>query len=63
MFYLGGFGKFYQDITDSRPLGENKDLFVYMKEKIKLGLVEIMMHGYNHIYFFRYGKDILPATL
>lgn len=62
MFYLGDFNSFYQDINNSMPLDKNKDLVEYLKEKINLGLVEIMLHGYNHIYFFRYGKDILPAT-
>ncbi|MBO9480323.1 DUF2194 domain-containing protein [Salinisphaera sp. G21_0] len=32
------------------PLGENKPLVEWLKEKIRLGHVEIMLHGYNHLY-------------
>ena len=32
------------------PLGDNKPLVEWLKEKIRLGYVEIMLHGYNHRY-------------
>ena len=32
------------------PLGDNKPLVEWLKEKIKLGHVEIMLHGYSHRY-------------
>ena len=32
------------------PLGENKPLVKWLKEKIRLGHIEIMLHGYNHRY-------------
>lgn len=30
------------------PIGENQDLVVYLKQKIKENKVSIMLHGYNH---------------
>ena len=35
---------------EEMPLGENKLLVEWLREKIQLGHVEIMLHGYNHRY-------------
>lgn len=55
---------FYQNLT-GMPIGENKSLVVLLRNSIKQGLVEIMLHGYNHTY--RVGasskiQEYLPAN-
>jgi len=40
---------FYQEIIE-KPIDENKPLVALLKVEIEKGLVEIMMHGYNHLY-------------
>jgi len=61
MYNAGDFSIFYQD-TEEKALDENTELIEYMKEKIKNGLVEIMLHGYNHLYAFECDKEIKFAT-
>lgn len=51
MLNAGNFDIFYQEL-DEKPIGENKEIVEYIKEKIDDGLVEIMLHGYNHLYSF-----------
>ena len=53
MYNLGDPHTFYQDENDSKWVGENTKLVKYLKEKIDKGLVEIMLHGYNHLYCFK----------
>ena len=51
MYNAGNFNTFYQALEE-KPIGENKEIINYIKEKIKENLVEIMLHGYNHLYSF-----------
>lgn len=53
---------FYQDENNSTAIGENQDIVDYIKEKIDDGLVEIMLHGYNHLYSFECDGVIKTAT-
>lgn len=62
MFNAGNFETFYQDEHSAMPIGENKAIIEYLKEKISDGLVEIMLHGYNHLYSFEYEGLIQTAT-
>lgn len=62
MFNAGNFDTFYQDENSAMPLGENKEIVEYLKEKIDDGLVEIMLHGYNHLYSFECDGVIKSAT-
>ena len=61
MFNAGDFDTFYQD-TKEQPIGRNKEIVEYIKEKIDDGLVEIMLHGYNHLYSFECDGEIKFAT-
>lgn len=62
MFNAGNFNTFYQDENNSTAIGENQDLVDYIKEKIDEGLVEIMLHGYNHLYSFECDGIIKTST-
>lgn len=62
MFNAGNFDTFYQDENSSMPIGENNDIVEYIKDKIEQGLVEIMLHGYNHLYSFESQGIIKTAT-
>lgn len=62
MFNAGNFDTFYQDENNSTAIGENQDIVDYIKEKIDDGLVEIMLHGYNHLYSFECDGVIKTAT-
>ncbi len=62
MFNAGNFETFYQDENSSMPIGQNKDIVEYIREKIDDGLVEIMLHGYNHLYSFESQGIIKTAT-
>ena len=48
----GDFNNFYQDDIN-KPISKNRELISYIKEKIDENLVEIMLHGYNHLYAFK----------
>ena len=61
MFNAGNFDTFYQTIEE-KSIGENKKIVEYIKEKIDDGLVEIMLHGYNHLYSFECEGVIKTAT-
>jgi len=61
MYNAGNFDTFYQN-TDEKSIGENKEIVEYIKEKIDDGLVEIMLHGYNHLYSFECEGKIRFAT-
>jgi len=45
--------KFYQDENITEPVGNNKDLVEFLRRYISKGLVEIMQHGYLHLYAFK----------
>lgn len=62
MFNAGNFHTFYQDESTSMPIDKNKDIVEYIIEKINDGLVEIMLHGYNHLYSFECDGVIKTAT-
>ncbi len=40
---------FYQDLNE-QPLHKNKKIVEYLKQKLKENKLEIMLHGYNHLY-------------
>jgi len=61
MFNAGDFDAFYQNLEE-KPIGENEEIIEYIKEKIDDGLVEIMLHGYNHLYSFECNGEIKFAT-
>ena len=61
MFNAGNFDIFYQDLEE-KPIEVNKKLVEYIKEKIDDGLIEIMLHGYNHLYYFESDGKIKEAT-
>lgn len=42
--------------NDQVALGENKELVEWLKEKTRLGQIEIMLHGYNHQYKYINGR-------
>ena len=63
MYNLGDISTFYQDQDNSKWIGDNIDLVKYLKEKINKGLVEIMLHGYNHLYNFKsFDKKLKVAS-
>ena len=62
MSNAGNFDLFYQEVNE-KPITENKEVVEYIKEKIDDGLVEIMLHGYNHLYSFECDGIIKTATL
>ena len=41
--------KFYQD-EKLKPIGENRELIEFLKEKIKENKISIMLHGFSHQY-------------
>ena len=61
MYNAGDFNTFYQDLEE-KAIGNNKEIVEYIKEKIKDELVEIMLHGYNHLYSFECNGKIKFAT-
>ena len=62
-YHLGNIGgKFYQEENTEAWLGQNKEIVNYIKEKIDDGLVEIMLHGYNHLYSFECDGIVKTAT-
>lgn len=62
MFNAGNFSTFYQDEDSQTAMSKNKEIVEYIKEKIDDGLVEIMLHGYNHLYNFECDGVIKSAT-
>ncbi len=62
MYNAGNFDLMYQDEYSATFIGENKDLVKYIKERIDEGLIEIMLHGYNHLYSLRVGDMIYRAS-
>lgn len=62
MYNAGNFDTFYQDEKSSVAIDKNNDIVEYIKEKINEGLVEIMLHGYNHLYSFECEGVIKTAT-
>jgi len=62
MFNAGNFNTFYQDENSSIAMEKNNQIVEYIKEKIDEGLVEIMLHGYNHLYSFECDRIIKTAT-
>ncbi len=59
---FGNESLFYQEIN-GRDISENRDICIYIKEKIKTGNIEIMLHGYSHQYYLNNNDEMLPATL
>lgn len=62
MFNAGNFDTFYQDEKSQTAMGKNSEIIDYIKEKIDDGLVEIMLHGYNHLYSFECDDVVKTAT-
>jgi hypothetical protein len=62
MFNAGNFNTFYQDENSQTDICKNTKIVEYIKEKIDDGLVEVMLHGYNHLYSFEYEGVIKTAT-
>ncbi len=62
MYNPGDFDSMYQDVDTAKPIGENREIVEYMKEKIKEGVAEIMLHGYNHLYSLKAGDKLYVAT-
>ncbi|MEM7818245.1 MAG: DUF2334 domain-containing protein [Candidatus Aenigmatarchaeota archaeon] len=60
-FNMGDFNNFYQD-DKPMPLHENKELIDYLKEKLNLGKISIMLHGYTHEYRIKYRNKLLLPT-
>lgn len=61
MFNAGDFNTFYQN-ENPLPISENYQIIEYIKDKIKDNLVEIMLHGYNHLYSFKCNNITKIAT-
>ncbi len=51
MFNPGDFAKMYQDEKESFFVGENEEITAYIRELVDSDKAEIMLHGYNHLYF------------
>ena len=62
MFNAGSFNTFYQDDNSQTSIAKNNKIVEYIKEKIDEGLVEIMLHGYNHLYSFECDGIVKTAT-
>jgi hypothetical protein len=62
MFNAGNFDTFYQDENSQTAMAENTEIVEYIKEKIDDELIEIMLHGYNHLYSFECDGIIKTAT-
>ena len=62
MYNAGDFDMMYQNEDSARGIGENKEIVKYIKDKIDKGLVEIMLHGYNHLYSLKTDDMIYVAT-
>lgn len=60
-FNMGDFNNFYQDDKPT-PLHKNKELVEYLREKLKLGEISIMLHGYTHHYRIKYKNKFLLPT-
>lgn len=61
MFNAGDFNTFYQK-ENPLPISENYQIIEYIKDKIKDNLVEVMLHGYNHLYSFKCNNITKIAT-
>lgn len=61
MFNAGNFDTFYQE-TKEMAIDKNSEIVNYIQEKINDGLIEVMLHGYNHLYSFKCDKAIKTAT-
>ncbi len=55
-FHLGDINKFFQTEI-SKPIGENKELIDFLRDRIKEKKVSIMLHGYSHQYKVSKGKN------
>ncbi|MDD5644140.1 MAG: DUF2334 domain-containing protein [bacterium] len=53
--FSGEKDKFYQE-ENEKPIGENKELVKYLKDKISEGAASITLHGYSHQYKFSAGR-------
>jgi len=62
MYNAGDFDLMYQDEYSATFIGENVEIVKYIKNRIKEGLVEIMLHGYNHLYSLKVGDMIYRAS-
>jgi len=62
MHNAGNFDLMYQDEDSAKAIGENREIVEYIKDKIDKGLVEIMLHGYNHLYSLKTDDMIYVAT-
>ena len=61
MHNAGDFERFCQE-EDPRPLGENKELVAYLRSGVRKGLIEIMLHGYDHLYRVEASAGSMAAT-
>lgn len=49
-YFRGVPEKYYMEYNSERAVSENEALMEYMRELIRAGKAEIMLHGYNHTY-------------
>jgi len=62
MYNLGDSESFYQEMKEV-SIAKNKKLISFLRELIKKKKIEIMLHGYNHLYKVGLNKrEIKPAT-
>jgi len=59
-YYCGDRERFYQD-EKQNPVGENKELVEFLREKIKEKKVSIMLHGFSHQYKVAVDKKSEPV--
>jgi len=58
--YCGDWEKFYQG-KEENPIGNNKELVQFLREKIKEKKVSIMLHGFSHQYKVAINKKDKPV--
>ncbi len=62
-FNLGVFNKFYQDYSETYSFDPESKLTSYIKDGIREGSIEIMLHGYNHGYYVSFNNEFRIASL
>ena len=56
--HRGDWNTFYQIEGIERPVGDNQRLIAYLREKFVQEKIEIMLHGYNHLYQVREARNV-----
>lgn len=62
MHNAGNFEKMYQDENTATLIGENREITQYIKNLVDEDKVEIMLHGYTHLYFVVVGDKKYIAS-